>query len=98
MRSSNITVNHSKIREWVERRGGRPARVMGTGHRGDPGLLRIDFPDYSGRNLQGIGWDEFFDKFEREDLAFLYQDRKRNGEISYFNKLVSADEYYEEGS
>ena len=48
MADSKITTDHDTIRQWVEERGGSPARVKGTGTEGDPGLLRIDFPGYSG--------------------------------------------------
>jgi len=40
--------DHETIRRWVEERGGWPARVKGTGNDDDPGLLRIDFPGFSG--------------------------------------------------
>ena len=71
----------------MEERGGFPAHVKQTGRkRGDLGVLRIDYPGYSGRDtLERIGWDEWFDAFERNNLAFLYQD-KRN---SRFSKLVN---------
>jgi transposase-like protein len=39
---SKTTTDHTTIGRWVEERGGRPARVKGTGSNGDPGLLRID--------------------------------------------------------
>ncbi|SDF72048.1 hypothetical protein [Chitinophaga filiformis] len=42
--------------------------------------------------LEEISWDEFFAKFEESELAFLYQDKKTDGETSYFNKLVSRHE------
>lgn len=32
--------------------------------------------------------DEFFEKFEENNLAFLHQDRTNDGQISRFNKLV----------
>ena len=48
-------------------------------------MLRIDFPGYSGKDtLTPIDWDEFFEKFEEANLAFLYDDKKR----SKFNKFV----------
>ena len=51
----------------------------------EAGLLRIDYPGYSGADtLERIDWDAWFDKFDAEKLAFLYQD-KRN---SRFSKLV----------
>ena len=55
-----------------------------------PGDLRIDFPGFSGEGkLEQIGWDQFFDSFDRNELAFIYQDRTRGGKESRFNKLVS---------
>ena len=52
----------------------------------DPGVLRIDYPGYSGQDsLERIEWDEFFEWFDRNQLAFVYQN-KRN---SRFSKLVS---------
>lgn len=90
---SKITTNHDEIRRWVEQRGGHPARVKGTGKGSDEGLLRIDFPGYSGGDsLEEISWEDFFDKFEEKGLAFLYQDKTAGGEESRFSKLVSRKE------
>jgi hypothetical protein len=59
--------------------------VKATGKKNDPGILRIDFPGYSGADtLERIDWDEWFTWFDRDKLAFLYQD-KRN---SRFSKLI----------
>jgi glutathione synthase/RimK-type ligase-like ATP-grasp enzyme len=90
---SNITTDHEQIRQWVEERGGHPAAVKRTrGSRGrgdDTGILRIDFPGYSGQStLEEISWDEFFEKFDRENLAFLYQDQTARGQKSNFNKII----------
>ncbi len=86
--AAKTTTNHKEIRKWVEERGGHPARVKGTGN-GDAGLLRIDFdqgePD---TKLEKISWEDFFEKFDKSDLAFLYQESK-SGKESRFNKLVS---------
>lgn len=88
--TSQVTTDPKKIKKWVEERGGRPAHVKGTGGKDDAGLLRIDFPGYSGENsLEEISWEEFFEKFEEKDLAFLYQDKTKDGEESRFFKLVS---------
>jgi hypothetical protein len=83
MSQGKTTTDHTAIRKWAEARGGRPARVKGTGKGDDPGILRIDFgePDDS---LEKISWEEFFEKFEDNELALLFQDE---GE-SRFNKLV----------
>jgi hypothetical protein len=85
---SKTTTNHDEIRKWVEKRGGRPARVKETGSNGDPGVLRIDFPGRGEDDrLEEISWDEWFEAFDDNDLAFLYQDE---GD-SRFNKLVARD-------
>jgi hypothetical protein len=88
--SSKTTTDHDTIQQWVESRGGFPATVRSTQEDGDPGLLRIDFPGYSGEeSLERIEWDEFFDKFEEQDLAFLYQEQLKSGDESRFFKFVS---------
>jgi iron-sulfur cluster repair protein YtfE (RIC family) len=87
---ANTTTDHQAIRKWVEDRGGSPARVKRTGSGDDPGILRIDFPGFSGKqSLESIEWDAFFDWFDKNELAFIYQDRTRGGQPSRFNKLVS---------
>ncbi len=89
MSEAHRTTDHDTIRRWAEERRGHPARVKGTGGDGDVGLLRIDFPGYSGeQRLEEISWEEFFEAFDENELAFLYQDRKSDGELSTFNKLV----------
>ena len=71
------------IREWAEARGGRPARVKGTGDEGDAGLLRLDFGEPE-ENLEPIDWEDFFDTFEESGLALVYEDEPD----SRFSKLV----------
>lgn len=90
--TSHVTTDHDEIRRWAQERGGRPARVRGTGSSNDPGLLRIDFPGYAGEeSLDEISWDEFFEKFDRNNLALVIQESTAGGEKSNFNKLVSRD-------
>jgi hypothetical protein len=87
---SKTTTDHQTIRKWVEERGGRPARVKGTGSNGDAGLLRIDYPGRGGDDaLEEIDWDAFFKGFEENELAFLYQEETKDGDESRFSKLVS---------
>ncbi|CAN5742460.1 hypothetical protein BH23PLA1_BH23PLA1_32810 [soil metagenome] len=90
---ARFTTNHRVIQKWVEERGGKPATVKGTRRKGDPvGLLRIDFPGYSGeQTLKEISWDEFFAKFEESDLAFLYQNQTATGAESRFSKLIALE-------
>ena len=40
-------------------------------------------------SLEPISWDDFFEKFDDEGLAFLYQDRTADGAISRFHKFVN---------
>jgi hypothetical protein len=53
----------------------RAAVVKSTRGKGDDGgILRIDFPGYSGSgSLEQISWEGFFEKFDREKLALVYQ-------------------------
>ena len=86
---SKVTTNHDEIRHWVEKRGGHPARVKNTERGDSPGLLRIDYPGYSGGDtLEGISWDEFFEGFDDNNLAFLYQEKTKDGKQSRFSKLI----------
>lgn len=90
MASSKTTTNHAKIQRWAEERGGKPVSVKGTGDKDDAGLLRIDFPGYAGEGrFDEISWDEFFEKFDEKELAFLYQEETSGGEESRFFKLVN---------
>ncbi len=84
------TTNHERIRRWVEERGGFPASVSGTGNRGSAGVLRIDYPGYSGQDtLKRISWNEFFKKFDESGLVFLYQNKTKTGKPSRFSKFVA---------
>ena len=86
---SHTTTDHEEIRKWVEQHDGKPATVRDTGEGDEPGILRIDFPGGAGSDrLQPIEWDEWFAKFDEEELSFLYQSEKADGSDSTFFKLV----------
>jgi hypothetical protein len=91
MTESSTTTDHDRIRRWVEARDSAPAAVRATESEDDPGLLRIRFRDESADDLDSIGWDEFFTKFEESRLAFLHQDKTADGGTSRFHKFVSRD-------
>lgn len=92
---SKQTTDHEEIKRWAKDRGGKPAAVATTGSDNDPGILRIDFEGYGAdaddpnSQLEEITWDDFFAKFEDNNLAFLYQEETAAGETSRFYKLVS---------
>ncbi|MBI3887515.1 hypothetical protein HY310_00415 [Candidatus Microgenomates bacterium] len=79
---SETTSDHEKIIKWVEDRGGKPAKVKGTGT-----MLRFLFSDNPA--LEEIGWDDFFKEFDSKNLALLYQETTKDGKPSRFFKFVS---------
>ena len=90
--TGKVTTSHDQIRKWTESRGGHPATVK-SATRDTAGLLRIDFPGYRGKeSLKEISWDDFFNKFDKEELAFLYQDRTVGGKTSRFCKFIDREE------
>ena len=91
--TAHITTDHDTIREWAESRGGWPATVGRTARGGQTaGILRIDFPGFSGENtLKPISWEDWFDKFDDTNLAFLYQEKTADGKRSRFFKLIERE-------
>lgn len=85
MSSASQTTNHDAIRRWIEDRQGTPSRVKDSG---EGGILRVDFGEPE-EALEPIEWDEFFQIFEKSDLAFLHQDKTEDGKLSRFSKFVS---------
>ena len=90
--STQTTTDHDTIRNWTEARGGEPARVKDAD--GDGNLIRLMFPESEASDsdgLEAIGWDQWFDDFDRSNLALLYQEDTGSGERSRFNKLVQRE-------
>jgi hypothetical protein len=89
--ASQTTTDHEEIREWAEARGGVPACVRGTGSKQDTGMIRIEFSAESKPKLQQIAWEDWFEKFDENKLALVYQDKTARGQPSRFNKIVKRD-------
>jgi hypothetical protein len=92
--ASKTTTDHDEIRTWAEARGGKPACVKGTGRKSDVGMLRLEFPDNPRANDEGlaeISWDDWFEAFDANGLALVYQEQTAEGKKSSFNKLVSRE-------
>jgi hypothetical protein len=87
MARANVTTDHEKIRSWAESRGGHPATVRDTEEGDEAGILRLDF-DPPDEGLEKISWDDFFEKFDNSDLAFLFQEKTAGGKTSRFHKFV----------
>src|SRR5262245_36726985 len=95
--TSRTLTNHEQIKKWAEDRDAKPSCVAGTGDTVDPGMLRLDFPGYTGEDsLKEISWDEWFKQFDDSDLALLVQDEMASGKKSNFNKLISRREERED--
>jgi hypothetical protein len=95
---SRVTTDHEEIKKWAESRGGKPASVKRTHEKDEPGIIRIDFPGFTGgKSLEPISWEEFFEQFDERKLAFLYQEKTASGEVSRFNKLISRGSAVERG-
>lgn len=84
MSESKTTTDHDAIRKWAESRAGHPAIIRANG---EGGVLRIDFGE-SEEDFEEVSWDEFFQVFDSNKLAFLYQDETQSGGTSRFNKFV----------
>ena len=85
-----VTTDHDFIRRWAEERGAKPSAVIRTESDDDVGIIRLDFPGYSGGgSLEEISWGDWFENFEQSKLAFLHQDETAGGKKSNFNKLIS---------
>lgn len=94
MASSKTTRNHDEIRRWAEERGAVPTEVAGTERGDEPGILRFEFPKAPNRNdksLREISWEEFFQKFDENNLELLYQEETAEGAKSNFNKLIHPE-------
>jgi hypothetical protein len=89
---SRTLTDHDEIRRWAEERDAKPATVRATHDANSTGIIRLDFPGYSGGDsLEEIEWDEWFQDFDDNNLALIVQDETANGEQSNFNKLVSRE-------
>lgn len=59
------TADHEEVEDWIDDHGGEPA-LDGTD-------LTISFGD---RDLETISWPRFFEIFDRENLALLFDEEK----------------------
>lgn len=88
--SAHELTDPEEIRQWAEERNAVPSCVRGTGGKGDIGMLRLNFPGYSGEeSLEEISWDDWLQKFQERGLALMVQDTTAGGQKSNFNKIVS---------
>lgn len=86
---SKITDNHEIIRKWVEERDREPALVETVVDKEKAGkLLRIRFFDETYESLNNISWELFYQIFDENNMAFLYQEKTIDGSQSKFYKFI----------
>lgn len=78
------TRSHEVIRAWTDERNGIPATIKRGERDGESVLLDLDFPGYDEEDLQHIDWPEWFETFDSQDLVFVYQEHKTDGDSSNF--------------
>lgn len=72
---ANVITDHNEIRSWIEAHGGQPALVRRIPEVGGDGELSFEFlADGQEPELITIRWDDFFQRFEDQGLAFVYED------------------------
>ncbi|KZN25106.1 hypothetical protein A4G99_00800 [Haladaptatus sp. R4] len=82
-----VTTNHDAIMQWVEKHDGHPATDEMTPHSIE--YLRIEFPNMDDTDaLATVGWREWFEEFEAQELAFVYPDQDEYDDPSQAYKLV----------
>jgi len=86
-----VTTNHDEIRRWVEEHGGVPAAVKNTLPGDEAGVLYIDFPGAEKRDVDEMTWEEWFKIFDRENLAFVYEETAPNDQPHPFWQLVDRE-------
>jgi|AntDeeMetagen285_2_1112576.scaffolds.fasta_scaffold00026_34 hypothetical protein len=93
----DITTDHETIREWVENRGGTPAQVTGQTVDAARSLYIVEEGEAM-EGLESTSWDEFFETFEAEELAFVYQDRDVGETDEWLYDLIDREEVAERAS
>ncbi len=93
----NLTTDHETIKQWVETRGGTPARATGQAE-DDASSLYIVREDETMEGLESLTWNEFFDIFESQGLSFVYQERDVGETDEWFYDLVDRTEVAERAS
>lgn len=92
MEDKKITFRHKDIRDWVEKRGGRPARIRGQKST-DPGSLRFLFSRSEEAFLTMISWEDFFRQFDREELALLTLNEGEEETDPFYRLLRRTDDF-----
>lgn len=79
MGAKKVTTVHAEIQTWAERYRGRPEIIDDQRAGSDRVGIRIHFPGQfdeaiSPRVRRRVTWEEFFEKFDQLEYAFIYYD------------------------
>jgi len=88
MAQRQTTTDHDTIRQWVESHGGIPSLVLNTLSGDEAGVLYIDFPGWVKKDVSETTWETFFKKFDRENVAFSYEDAAPDADPTTLCALV----------
>jgi hypothetical protein len=69
-----VTTDPEVIKAWVEARKGYPAVTRHVSGSSISDVLQIGFTGWEDNSLSQIPWEEFFERFNRDQLVFLYQE------------------------
>lgn len=80
---SNITTDHDRIRRWADERNVQPAYQEDAA--ADKSSYQFVREGEAGEGYREHEWDEFFDRFDAENRAFLY--REGDDDIGHYEVL-----------
>jgi hypothetical protein len=78
---TGITIEHEQIIAWTLSRGGHPAIQQQSDEHVSP---VISFTSEEG----DVSWEEWMSIFDKDEWAFIYQDRTPEGELSRTWKIT----------
>ena len=78
-----MTHDHAEIKNWIKARDGRPAML-----KDEPNALTLRFKELESGAMKLISWTKFFQRFEEDNLALVYQEVGDGGEIRSFCRLL----------
>ena len=72
-----VTIEHDKIKSWITKHKGKPEVIDDPSANGDMVGIRIEFqneidPYLSKDEIQQTTWEQFFEIFGTQQLAFEY--------------------------
>ncbi|WP_226481812.1 hypothetical protein [Natrinema amylolyticum] len=86
-----MTTDPERIREWAEARDAVPVRVQDSEDHGHSFARR----DEMGEHHEEYTWDEFEERFEDDDLVFVYHEEEPAGEGMGFFEIVKREHAFE---